>query len=146
MQDEAKSIGLFDQIRENKVISVAIAAMTILGAVNVTSVVSTVRYVDNLATKDNVSGAVATERKIAASDLADYARIAEGRFAGLEDKIDRVRAFTEVVPELRNLLSLKCMGTQGLDATIDRLKREYAILTGESYIEPPCERLIATAR
>ena len=76
--------------------------------------------------------------------LTEHEAVAELELTSVADELKRIRAYTEVVPELRDLLKLRCMGTQNLDTTIDRLKREFRELTGEDYIEPSCERLLAS--
>lgn len=121
----------------------AVAVMAVLSGINVTTVVQGVRYFDSLASKEYVSGMLATERKIAADELADRTVQSDKKFQNIETKIDRVRAFTEIVPQLRNLLTLRCMGTRGLDDIIARLEDEYRDLTGETFAEQSCERLLA---
>lgn len=113
-------------------ISVAVGLITVMSGVNVGSVISVVNYVDSVATKEYVT------QQVSASEQRTDAKVAE-----IGKSVDRVQAFTEVVPELRNLLGLKCMGAVGLDPTIDRLKVEYRRLTQENYVEPPCERLVS---
>jgi hypothetical protein len=125
------------------VIAGAVAVMAVLSGINVTTVVQGVRYFDSLASKEYVSGMLATERKIAADELADRTVQSDKKFQNIETKIDRVRAFTEIVPQLRNLLTLRCMGTRGLDDVIVRLEDEYRDLTGETFAEQSCERLLA---
>jgi hypothetical protein len=137
-------VPIVDHVKANPVTSVAILILTVLGAVNVTTVVQTVRFVDGLATKQDVSAAALAERNYAASELESHTAQATENFDGIKDELKRVRAFTEIVPELRDLLKLKCMGTPNLDITIDRLKREYRELTKETFIEPPCARLLAS--
>jgi hypothetical protein len=132
-----------EQIKENPVIAGAVAVMTVLSGINVTTVVQGVRYFDSLASKEYVSGMLATERKIATDELADRTVQSDKKFQNIETKIDRVRAFTEIVPQLRNLLTLRCMGTRGLDDVIWRLEDEYRDLTGETFAEQSCERLLA---
>jgi hypothetical protein len=132
-----------EQIKENPMIAGAIAVMTVFTGINVTTVVQGVRYFDSLASKEYVSGMLATERKIAADELADRTVQSDKKFQNIETKIDRVRAFTEIVPQLRNLLTLRCMGTRGLDDIIVRLEDEYRDLTGETFAEQSCERLLA---
>jgi len=129
-------VALKDSLKEHPVISSIAAIMVLLSAGNATTVIQTFRFVDSVATKEYVAAYVA--------------QTVDTRVKGVEGKIDvlgtdlgRVRAFTEVVPELRNLLTLKCMGSSGLDSTIARLKREYRALASEDYQEPPCERLLA---
>jgi hypothetical protein len=125
------------------VIAGAVAVMAVLSGINVTTVVQGVRYFDSLASKEYVSGMLATERKIAADELADRTVQSDKKFQNIETKIDRVRAFTEIVPQLRQLLTLRCMGTRGLDDVIGRLEDEYRVLTGETFAEQSCERLLA---
>ena len=105
------------------------------GGGNIAAVLNGIRIIDNLATKDYVIQTV-----------QNHANQAQATLDSLADELRRVRAYTEVVPELRNLLALRCMGTPNLDTTIDRLEREFLNLTGSRYQEPPCEQLLATTR
>lgn len=111
------------------------AAIAIMSGVNITSVVQTVRTVDSIATKDYV-----------ALQLSDHKQEEDKRILAVETGLDRIRAFTEIVPQLKDLLTLRCMGTPNLNATIDSLERQYFDLTKEPYREPPCERLVLTPR
>jgi len=116
------------------VIALAGAAAVVFGGVNIGTVVQAVRTIDSMATKEYV-----------VEMLEEHVAEAELSMTGLSDELKRIRAFTEVVPELRNLLTLQCMGTPNLGPSIDRLKREFARLTSEQFEEPPCEQLLARA-
>ena len=108
------------------------ALITVMSGVNVTTVFQGISAIENLASKQDVAQAIAihaTEENL--------------RIADLDEELKRIRAFTEIVPQLKDLLTLRCMGTRGLDATIDTLKREYRELTQEEYRDPPCEQLLA---
>jgi hypothetical protein len=63
------------------------------------------------------------------------------RNAALELRISRMEAKTDLEPELRSLITLRCMGQNRLEFTINRLKREYLNRTGRDYEEPNCSRL-----
>lgn len=121
-----------DNIKEHPVISAIIGLAMLMSGANVTSVISFVRYVDNLPDKTYVTQQV---------DAKD--KQWNDKFESIEKNVDRIRAFTEVVPELKNLITLECMGSDGLRPTINRLKNEYRALTGEAYVEPECDRLVA---
>ena len=108
------------------------ALITVMSGVNVTTVFQGINAIESLATKDFVGSAIAV-----------HAAEENERIAGLTEELKRIRAFTEIVPQLKDLLTLRCMGTPSLDATIDTLKREYRELTQEEYRDPPCEQLLA---
>jgi hypothetical protein len=61
--------------------------------------------------------------------------------AALALRIARMEAKIDLEPELRSLITLRCMGQSGVNVTIDRLKREYRTRSGVDYQEPDCERL-----
>lgn len=111
------------------------AFVAIMSGVNVTSVVQTFRTIDSIATKDYVT-----------LQLADHKQVEDKRIIAVETGLDRIRAFTEIVPQLKDLLTLRCMGTPNLNATIDSLERQYFDLTKEVYREPSCDRLVLTPR
>lgn len=108
------------------------AAAVLLTSVNIGTVVAAVHWYDSLATKDNV-----------AESIALHERVESSRIAGVENTLDRVRAFTEIVPQLREMLTLRCMNVRAVQATIDDLERRYRDLTREDFKEPPCEQLMA---
>ena len=130
------------KVKENPLLSVAVGIVALLSSVNIATVAKNLSYFDALADKAHVADAIAAERKQASAELAQQVQIAQDRFGQLDTKLNRVRAFTEIVPELKNLLTLRCMGTDGLDYAIARLKDEYKALTGENYVEPACDRLV----
>jgi TolA-binding protein len=119
-----------EHAKENPVLAIAAVVLT---SVNVGTVVTAVRWYDSLATKDDV-----------AQSVAQHERVESNRIAGVESTLDRVRAFTEIVPQLREMLTLRCMGTRTVQFTIDDLERRYEELTKERFREPPCEQLLAT--
>jgi hypothetical protein len=59
------------------------------------------------------------------------------------DKLDRVIAYTEIVPELKVQLRLRCMGSTEVQATINRLQGDFFELMGRYYEEPTCEELLS---
>lgn len=134
-----------EQVKEHPVIATIAALGILAGGVNVTTVVQAVRTWDNLATKAHVAGQIAEAEARIDGRLTQHASEADRRFDHMEDGQNRIRAFVEIVPELKDLLTLRCMGTPNLDVTIDRLKDEYEGLTGENYREPTCDRLLARA-
>ncbi len=142
--EQPRRIGKFRrQIKENPVITTAVAVMTLLAGVNVTTVAQNMKYFGSLATEDYVGGMLAVERRTASDELAEHAAQEDKRSASIEKGMNRIRAFTEIVPQLKQLLTLRCMGTRGLDDVIARLEEDYRNLTGETFAEQSCERLLA---
>lgn len=122
------------KLKEHPVLSIVAVLSLIGGGGSLFTFANIVRTYDNIADKPWVT-----------EQIAIHARMADSRLDSIEDGQDRIRAFVEIVPELKSLLTLQCMGTPNLDATIARLEREYKELTGEDYDEPGCERLMARA-
>lgn len=122
-------------IKEHPVLSSLAGVIAVLSGVNISTVVGTVRAIDSVATKDYVDTA-----------LGAYVADENKRIAAVENGMARIQAFTEIVPQLKDLLTLRCMGTPNLNATIDSLERQYQELTKEAYREPPCDRLVLAPR
>lgn len=126
---------LRSQVKEHPVLVGTGLLVTLLSGVNVTSVVATIDTVGGLASKEYV-----------AAQLGAHAADESRRLSEVEKGLDRIRAFTEFAPQIRDLITLRCMGVPNLDTPIATLEREFAALAGEPFREPPCERLVLPPR
>lgn len=118
-------------VRENPMLAGVGALMVLLSSGNVATLYTNLHELASVATEDYVT------QQISAHEARENIR-----FKVADSKVDRIQAFTEIVPQLKDLLTLRCMGTRNLDATIEKLEEEFKTLAGEPYREPPCERLV----
>ena len=51
---------------------------------------------------------------------------------------NEILAFVKIVPQLKTLIKIRCMGNRGVQPTIDSLKQQFRDLTGQAYEEPSC--------
>lgn len=124
---------LVNTAKENPVTSFLIGLFTLTGVGGGgLSIFEAVRTYDNLATIQYVDTAV-----------ANHVLATERQMADISQELARIRAFTEIVPELEELYKLQCMGTPNLGGAIIQLENRYEDLTGEEYEPKSCERLLA---
>lgn len=55
-----------------------------------------------------------------------------------QQTLNEILAQVKIVPQLKALIRSRCMGSIGLDITIEDLKRQFLQLTGRAYEEPTC--------
>lgn len=134
------------KITERPIMSLAILALSGVSLTTVSAFVDAVRTFDSLATEQYVTAAAHAAADEVRGELLAHIAAQESVTAGVLDELQKIDANTRVVPELKNLLRLDCMGTTGLDASIDRLLAEYQALAGEPFPLDrwPCERLLAS--